>query len=47
MGGFDHQASGPGVPGAPRVRIVGFALMGGVDVRRRPTVRQLGARDDR
>ncbi len=37
MGGFDHQASGPGVPGAPRVRVVGFALMGGVDVRRRPT----------
>lgn len=36
MGGFDHQASGPGVPGAPRVRVVGFALMGGVDVRRRP-----------
>jgi uncharacterized protein DUF1707 len=36
MGGFDHQASGPGVPGAPRVRVVGFAVMGGVDVRRRP-----------
>jgi hypothetical protein len=35
MGGFDHQASGPGVPGAPQVRVVGFALMGGVDVRRR------------
>jgi hypothetical protein len=47
MGGFDHQASGPGVPGAPRVRIVGFALMGGVDVRRRPTVQQLGAGGDR
>jgi hypothetical protein len=47
MGGFDHQASGPGVPGAPHVRIVGFALMGGVDVRRRPAVRQLGAGDDR
>ena len=36
MGGFDHNASGPGVPGAPRVRILGFALMGGVDVRRKP-----------
>ena len=36
MGGFDHNASGPGVPGAPRVRIIGFALMGGVDVRRKP-----------
>jgi Domain of unknown function (DUF1707) len=36
MGGFDHTASGPGLPGAPTVRVVGFALMGGVDVRREP-----------
>ena len=36
MGGFDHHASGPGVPGAPRLRVLGFALMGGVDVRRKP-----------
>jgi Domain of unknown function (DUF1707) len=36
MGGFDHEASGPGVPGAPRVKVVGFALMGGVDVKRKP-----------
>ena len=36
MGGFDHNASGPGVPGAPRVRVIGFALMGGVDVKRKP-----------
>ena len=36
MGGFDHHASGPGVPGAPRVKVVGFALMGGVEVRRKP-----------
>jgi len=36
MGGFDHRASGPGAPGAPRLRVVGFAMMGGVDVRRRP-----------
>jgi hypothetical protein len=36
MGGFDHNASGPGVPGAPQVRVLGFALMGGVDVRRKP-----------
>jgi DUF1707 SHOCT-like domain len=35
MGGFDHQASGPGAPGAPRVRVVGFAMMGGVEVKRR------------
>ena len=36
MGGFDHTAAGPGVPGAPRVKVIGCALMGGVDVRRRP-----------
>ncbi|HEV2371436.1 MAG TPA: DUF1707 domain-containing protein [Streptosporangiaceae bacterium] len=36
MGGVDHEASGPGAPGAPRVRVVGFALMGGVGVRRKP-----------
>ncbi len=36
MGGFDHGASGPGVPGAPRLRVVGFAMMGGVEVKRRP-----------
>jgi Domain of unknown function (DUF1707)/Cell wall-active antibiotics response 4TMS YvqF len=36
MGGFDHHASGPGAPGAPRLRVVGFAMMGGVEVKRRP-----------
>jgi DUF1707 SHOCT-like domain/Cell wall-active antibiotics response LiaF, C-terminal len=36
MGGFDHSASGPGVPGAPRVHVLGFAFMGGVEVRRKP-----------
>jgi hypothetical protein len=35
MGGFDHRASGPGAPGAPRVKIIGLAFMGGVDVRRK------------
>jgi hypothetical protein len=35
MGGFDHRASGPGLPGAPRLRVFGFALMGGVNVQRR------------
>ena len=34
MGGFDHRATGPGLPGAPKVRVVGLALMGGVNVRR-------------
>src|SRR5215467_12788876 len=36
MGGFDHKASGPGAPGAQRLRVVGFAMMGGVEVKRRP-----------
>ena len=36
MGGFDHNATGPGTPGAPRVRIIGFAMMGGVEVKRKP-----------
>ena len=36
MGGFDHDASGSGVPGAPQVKVVGFAMMGGVEVRRKP-----------
>ena len=47
MGGFDHNASGPGVPGAPRVRILGFALMGGVDVRRKPQKAITNAQADR
>jgi DUF1707 SHOCT-like domain len=36
MGGFDHRASGPGIPGAPRLKVIGFAMMGGVDVKRKP-----------
>jgi len=38
MGGFDHRESGvPGEPGAPRVIVNGFALMGGVSVERKLT----------
>ncbi|AOT59077.1 hypothetical protein A4G23_01908 [Streptomyces rubrolavendulae] len=36
MGGFDDRATGPGTPGSPRVRITGLALMGGVEVKRKP-----------
>jgi hypothetical protein len=36
MGAFDHRASWPGVPGAPRLRVIGFAMLGGVEVQRRP-----------
>lgn len=35
MGGFDHRAQGAGTPGAPRVRVKGFSLFGGVGVKRR------------
>jgi hypothetical protein len=45
MGGFDHRATGPGVPGAPKVRVVGLALMGGVNVQRRPLKRAKKKRD--
>ncbi|OII64230.1 hypothetical protein BJP40_20940 [Streptomyces sp. CC53] len=36
MGGFDDRGAGEGTPGSPRVRITGFALMGGVEVKRKP-----------
>ncbi|MFJ2741626.1 DUF1707 domain-containing protein [Streptomyces sp. NPDC087440] len=35
MGGFDDKATGEGTPGSPRVRVTGFALMGGVGVDRK------------
>ncbi|MFI5807733.1 DUF1707 domain-containing protein [Streptomyces sp. NPDC051561] len=35
MGGFDDKATGQGTPGSPRVRVTGFALMGGVGVDRK------------
>jgi len=47
MGGFDHRAAGPGVPGAPRLRVVGFAMMGGVNVQRRPPRKKLRELRDR
>jgi hypothetical protein len=34
MGGVDHGGEGPGVPGGPRIRIVGVAVMGGIEVKR-------------
>ena len=38
MGGFDHTEEGvPPAPGAPRVIVTGFALMGGVGVERKLT----------
>jgi uncharacterized protein DUF1707 len=35
MGGFAHSVAGQGTPGAPTVRIRGFALWGGVGIKRK------------
>jgi hypothetical protein len=35
MGGFDRHVKGAGTPGAPTVKIRGFALWGGVGIRRK------------
>ncbi|MFD7664416.1 DUF1707 domain-containing protein [Streptomyces sp. NPDC059788] len=35
MGGFEPDDSAPGDPGAPRVKVTGFAMMGGVGFRRK------------
>jgi hypothetical protein len=37
MGGFGHEASGAGAPGAPVIIVKGFAFWGGVDVKRKPS----------
>ncbi len=36
FGGFDQGAEGPGIPGAPKLRIKGAAVFGGVEVKRKP-----------
>lgn len=38
MGAFDHTGSGSGSPGGPVITVNGVAFMGGVDVKRRPTL---------
>lgn len=35
MGGFDHNVKGQGTPGAPKVKIKGFSLWGGVGIKRK------------
>lgn len=35
FGGFDQKAEGPGVPGAPTLRVRGVAFFGGVEVKRK------------
>ncbi len=39
MGAFDHGITGTGLSGGPVITINGLALMGGVDVKRRPPKR--------
>lgn len=36
MGGFGGKAAGQGAPGAPTIVVTGLALMGAVDVKRKP-----------
>jgi len=38
MGAFDHSGSGGGTPDGPVITINGVAFMGGVDVKRKPTM---------
>jgi len=38
MGGFDRDVVGQGIPGAPKVKIRGFSLWGGVGIKRRARV---------
>jgi hypothetical protein len=38
MGAFDHTDAGTGAPGGPVITVNGVAFMGGVDVKRRPTM---------
>jgi hypothetical protein len=40
MGAFDRRGEGEGDPAGPVLRITGLALMGGVDVRRKPSKRR-------
>jgi len=45
MGAFEHTGAGPGAPGGPVITVNGVAFMGGVDVKRRPTMQDY--RDER
>jgi Domain of unknown function (DUF1707)/Cell wall-active antibiotics response 4TMS YvqF len=38
MGAFEHSQAGPGTPGGPVITINGVAFMGGVDIKRQPTM---------
>jgi uncharacterized protein DUF1707/cell wall-active antibiotic response 4TMS protein YvqF len=38
LGAFEHSDAGPGSPDGPVIKINGVAFMGGVDVKRKPTL---------
>jgi hypothetical protein len=42
MGAFDHTGSGGGSPDGPVITVNGVAIMGGVDVKRKPTLEAAG-----
>jgi hypothetical protein len=44
MGGFDHRAAGEGDEGAPTIIVKGLAIMGGVNVERKPPEEELRRR---
>jgi len=44
MGGFDHRAAGIGDEGAPTIIVRGLAIMGGVNVQRKPPEDELRRR---
>jgi hypothetical protein len=44
MGGFEHRAAGAGAAGAPTIIIKGLAILGGVNVARRPLEDELRRR---
>jgi hypothetical protein len=47
MGAFEHTSAGEGPPGAPKVIINGVAIMGGVEVKRRPPKKPKQSKRDR
>jgi hypothetical protein len=46
MGAFDHSSAQAGAPGGPVITINGVAFMGGVDVKRRPTMQDYRDRQE-
>ncbi len=45
FGGFDQRAEGPGLPGAPLLRVKGAAVFGGVEVKRKPRRKAIGGKE--